>query len=175
MPRGTAFRFGVKLAPEMTRRNILKNVLLGTPAALLADTPPGDRPRGSSKPLKITRVEVLHLQKPLKERFWMANSPIGGYEPKASRLIVTVHTDGGVSGHGEGAGGGADLFRKGFGDLIVGEDPYMVGRIWEKMFAATYGREPSARGWSQSGIIGAMAPIDAALYDIMAKAAGLPV
>jgi L-alanine-DL-glutamate epimerase-like enolase superfamily enzyme len=159
----------------MTRRNILKTALLGTPAALLADTPPGDRPRGATKPIKITKLEVLRLEKPLKERFWMANSPIGGYQPKATRLIVTVHTDAGISGHGEGSGGGADLFRKGFGDLIVGEDPFMVGKIWEKMFAVTYGREPSSRGWAQTGVIAAMAPIDAAIYDIMAKAAGLPV
>jgi L-alanine-DL-glutamate epimerase-like enolase superfamily enzyme len=159
----------------MTRRNAIKSALFAAPAALLADTPPGDRPRGAAKPLKIVRVEVLHLEKPLKERFWMANSPIGGFQPKASRLIVTIHTDGGVSGQGEGSGGGADIFRKGFAELIVGEDPYMIGRIWEKMFAATYGREPSTRGWPQTSVIAAMAPIDAAIHDIMAKAAGLPV
>ena len=159
----------------MNRRTALKTTLLAGPAALLADTPPGDRPRGMNRPSKITGIEVLHLQKPLKERFWMANSPIGGYNPKASRVIVTLHTDAGISGHGEGGGGGADLFRKGFSDLIIGEDPFMVGKIWEKMFAATYGREPSARGWAQSSIISAMAPVDAAIYDIMAKSAGLPV
>jgi L-alanine-DL-glutamate epimerase-like enolase superfamily enzyme len=159
----------------MTRRNAIKSALFAAPGALLADTPPGDRPRGAAKPLKITRVEVLHLEKPLKDRFWMANSPIGGFQPKASRLIVTIHTDGGVSGQGEGSGGGADIFRKGFADLITGEDPYLIGRIWEKMFAATYGREPSTRGWPQSSVIAAMAPIDAALHDIMAKAVGLPV
>lgn len=158
----------------MTRRDALRTTLLGAPAALLADTPAGDRPQGSAKPLKITRVEVLYLEKPLKERFWMANSPIGGYTPKASRIIVTLHTDGGISGHGEGSGGG-DLFRKGFDSLVIGEDPYMVGRIWEKMFAVTYGREPSSKGWAQTAVIAAMAPIDQALYDIMAKAAGLPV
>src|SRR6202163_4466149 len=136
----------------MNRRHMLKTALL-SPAALLADTPPADRPAAAAKPLKITKVEVLHLEKPLKERFWMANSPIGGYEPKASRLIVTIHTDGGISGHGEGAGGVVDLFRKGFLHLVIGEDPYMVGRIWEKMFAATYGREPSTEGWSQTSII----------------------
>ena len=43
-------------------------------------------------------------------------------------------------------------------DLIIGEDPFMVGKIWEKMFAATYGREPSTRGWAQTAIISAMAP-----------------
>src|SRR5438477_10023888 len=159
----------------MTRRSILQTALLGTPAGLLADTPAGDRPRGSMKPMKITKVEALHLEKPLKERFWMANSPIGGYQPKASRLIVTIHTDAGISGQGEGSGGGANILRKGFADLVIGEDAFMVGKIWEKMFAVTYGREPSSRGWSQSEVISAMAPIDAAIYDIMAKASGLPV
>lgn len=50
----------------------------------------------------------------------------------------------------------------------------MVGRIWEKMFATTYGREPSTEGWSQNSII-AMAPVDAAIYYFMSKSAGLPV
>ena len=90
----------------MTRRNTLKAFLAGAPAALLADTPADDRPSGSRQPMKITKVEALHLEKPLKERFWMANSPIGGYQPKASRLIVTIHTDAGITGYGEGSGGG---------------------------------------------------------------------
>ena len=157
----------------MTRRKALTSTLLGAPAALLADTPQGDRP-SAARAGKITKVEVLSLEKPLQERFWMANSPIGGYQPKASRLIVTLHTDAGATGHGEGTGG-ADLFRKGFADLLIGEDPFMVGKIWEKMFAATYGREPSTRGWSQTGVIAAMAPVDAAIYDIMSKACALPV
>jgi len=38
--------------------------LLAAPTALLADTPASDRPRGATlKPLKITRVEVLRLEK----------------------------------------------------------------------------------------------------------------
>src|SRR5438128_7892282 len=130
----------------MTRRSILQTTLLGTtPAGLLADTPAGDRPRGAIKPMKIAKVEALHLEKPLKERFWMANSPIGGYQPKASRLILTMHTDAGIIGHGEGSGGGANILRKGFAELAIGEDPFMVGKIWEKMFAVTYGREPSTK------------------------------
>jgi hypothetical protein len=40
-------------------------------------------------------------------------------------------------------------FARGLADLVIGEDPYMVGKIWEKMFAATYGREPATRGWEQ--------------------------
>jgi L-alanine-DL-glutamate epimerase-like enolase superfamily enzyme len=158
----------------MNRRQALSAALIAGPAVVLANTPQGDRPRNAAKPVKVTGIEVLHLEKPLKERFWMANAPIGGYQPKASRLILKLRTDAGITGEGEGSGG-AEMFRKGFGDLVVGEDPFMVGRIWEKMFAATYGREPSTRGWSEYGIISAMAPVDAALYDIMAKATGLPL
>ncbi|MFN7993676.1 MAG: mandelate racemase/muconate lactonizing enzyme family protein [Bryobacteraceae bacterium] len=160
----------------MKRRQLLQTAMLGGPAALLAEKPQADRPATqATRNVKITKIEVLHLEKPLKERFWMANAPIGGFHPSASRLIVTLHTNTGVSGQGEGSGGGADLFRKGFGDLVVGEDPFMVGKIWEKMFAVTYGREPSTRGWGEGSVISAMAPIDAAIYDIMAKSVGLPV
>jgi len=158
----------------MNRRQALSTALLAGPAAALANTPQGDRARTAAKPSRVTGVEVLYLEKALKERFWMANAPIGGYQPKASRLIVRLHTDAGITGEGEGSGG-ADVFRQGFADLVMGEDPFMVGLVWEKMFAATYGREPSTRGWSQRGIISAMAPVDAALYDIMAKSAGLPL
>jgi L-alanine-DL-glutamate epimerase-like enolase superfamily enzyme len=158
----------------MNRRRVLSQAFLAGPAAILANAAQGDRPRSLQMPAKVTGIEVLYLEKPLKERFWMANAPIGGYQPKASRLIVRLHTDAGITGEGEGSGG-PDLFRKGFADLIIGEDPFMVGRIWERMFGATYGREPSTRGWSRNGIISAMAPIDAALYDIMAKSAGLPL
>lgn len=159
----------------MNRRQALSIALWSSPAAALANRPAADRPRAQAKPSKITGIEVLHLEKPLKERFWMANSPIGGVHPRATRLMVTLHTDAGISGRGEGSGGGADLFRKGFGDLIIGEDPFMVGRIWEKMFASTYSRELVKRGWSEGGVISAMAPVDAALYDIMSKSAGLPL
>ena len=59
--------------------------------------------------------------------------------------------------------------------MILGEDPFMVGRICEKMFASTYSRELVKRGWSERGVISAMAPVDAALYDIMSKSTGLPL
>ncbi len=160
----------------MTRRSILSSAALAAPAAvgLLANRPQVDRPRSQAHPRKITRLEVIHLQKPLRERFWMATRPIGGYQPRATRLVLKVHTDAGVTGYGEGRGG-EDLFRKGFADLILGEDPFMVGRVWEKMFRTTYTQDLAAKGWSQSAVIAAMAAVDAALYDIMAKSAGLPL
>ncbi|MDP2999847.1 MAG: mandelate racemase/muconate lactonizing enzyme family protein [Bryobacterales bacterium] len=161
----------------MNRRQLLTGAALAGPAAidLVANTPQGDRPRGQALPKKITGVEVLYLEKPLKDRFWMSRSPIGGIKPMASRVIVHLHTDAGITGHGEGRDAGAAAFRKGFADLVIGKDPFMVGEIWERMFSVTYGREGALKGWSQSAVIGAMAAIDAALYDIMSKAAGLPL
>ncbi len=174
MLSGTLRCYSFPMENNFTRRHALL-AAAAAPAAALAGTPPGDRPRSLAKPSKITGVEVLLLEKPLKERFWMSNAPIGGMHPKASRLILKVHTDAGITGYGEGNGGAADLFRKGFADLFLGEDPFMVGRIWEKMFAVTYTRELVQKGWSRPGVIAAMAPVDAALYDVMSKACGLPL
>jgi L-alanine-DL-glutamate epimerase-like enolase superfamily enzyme len=161
----------------VNRRQLLRGAALAGPAAidLVANTPQGDRPRGQGLPKKITGVEALYLEKQLTDRFWMSNSPIGGFNPKATRVVLKIHTDAGITGYGEGRAPGADVLRKGFTDLIMGEDPYMVGKLWERMFATTYGREPSLKGWSRGSTISAMSAIDTALYDIMAKAAGLPL
>ncbi|HLH37564.1 MAG TPA: hypothetical protein VKX39_00325 [Bryobacteraceae bacterium] len=129
----------------MTRRHLLSQAMLAVPAVdALANTPQSDRPRGQSRPIKITRVEATLLQKPLKERFWMAYSPIGGFHPTATRLILKLHTDAGITGYGEGGGSGVQMLRSGFAELVIGEDPFMVGKIWEKMFRVTYSREPAA-------------------------------
>jgi hypothetical protein len=93
----------------------------------------------------------------------MSIFPIGGMKPVARRLILKVYTDAGVVGYGEGTGGGAGLFRQGLADLVIGEHPFMVGRVWEKLFAITYSRELATRGWSRTDLISAMTAIDAAL------------
>jgi L-alanine-DL-glutamate epimerase-like enolase superfamily enzyme len=159
---------------KTSRRFFLQSAALAGPAQLLANVQHSERTDCPGKPKKVTRVEALLLQKPLRERFWMSVSPIGGMKPTASRLILKVYTDAGIVGYGEG-GGGAELFRQGLADLVIGEDPFMVGRVWEKLFAVSYDRELAKREWSRAGLISAIAAIDAALYDIMAKSVTLPV
>ncbi len=163
---------------ETSRRNFLcaAAVAVAGPAyAGLANVPRGNRTGAAGLPAKVTRLEAVLLEKPLAERFWMSISPIGGMKPTARRLILKVYTDAGVVGYGEGTGAGAGLFRQGLTDLVMGEDPFMVGKVWEKLFALTYSRESVKRGWSRTELIGAMAAIDAALYDVMSKSAGVPL
>lgn len=155
------------------RRNLA--TALSLPASILATPAQSDRTEHPVQQMKVTRIEALLLERPLTDRFWMSIFPIGGMKPVARRLILKVYTDAGVVGHGEGTGGGAGLFRQGLADLVVGEDPFMVGKVWEKLFAITYSRELATRGWSRTDLIAAMAAIDAALYDVMSKSAGQPL
>src|SRR5262249_14496471 len=53
--------------------------------------------------------------------------------------------------------------------LLVGEDPRMVGKLWEKMFRAD-------RGIRRVGLAGyAVAALDIALWDLAGKVAGQPL
>ncbi len=152
---------------------VLGSVLApGIASGATLDLPP---PPAGVRKLRITKVEATYLVKPLKERFWMSLAPIGGYEPKATRLILYVHTDQGIVGVAEGSGGAAGVLRKGFADLIVGEDPQEVERLWQKMFDVTVSRQAAIRGWEHDGVLAAIAVLDAALWDIMARTAGLPL
>ena len=157
------------------RRRFLGSAALALPGGLLANSSQRTQPNACVRPTRITRVEAVLIQRALSDRFWMSISPIGGMKPVATRLLLKIYTDAGVIGYGEGNGSGAALFRQGLADLVVGEDPFMVGKIWEKLFAITYSRDLVKRGWSRTDLIGAMAAIDAAVYDVMSKSAGQPL
>ncbi|MCJ7749796.1 MAG: mandelate racemase/muconate lactonizing enzyme family protein [Armatimonadetes bacterium] len=125
--------------------------------------------------MRITEVVATHLSIPLKDRFWMSLSPIGGMQPKVDKLLLEIRTDAGISGWGEAGPGGARLFERGFGELLVGEDPLMVERLWHKLFAVTHTRTGTQRGWDHGPVLSAIAAVDIALWDLVGKAAGLPL
>src|SRR5215471_18780401 len=110
---------------EIRRRQFLGSAVSVLPASILMNTP---RAEGD-------------------------DNPVGRMKAVATRLILKVYTDAGVVGYGEGTGGGAELFRQGLADLVIDEDPFMVGRVWEKLFALTYSRELVKRGWSRTGLV----------------------
>lgn len=102
--------------------------------------------------VKITRVRIYQPPN-LNELFNQSN------------MIVTVETDAGLTGIGEG--GAKDTLQQCAGTLI-GKDPFKIEAIWQEMYIAWFyppGREK----------IHALGALDLALWDIKGKALGLPV
>jgi galactonate dehydratase len=82
-----------------------------------------------------------------------------------SDLVVTVETDAGITGIGEG--GSKEMLEQCAGRLI-GQDPQYIERLWQDMSRAFFyppGREKED----------ALGALDLALWDIRGKALGLPV
>lgn len=121
--------------------------------------------------MKVTRVEAMVLTCPLEKPIMDATYTL----PHRSAVIVRVETDEGLSGIGEAAyfGGPPEItgmvIEKELQPLLVGEDPLNNEKLWEKMYQRTikHGRK--------GVIIASMSGIDIALWDIKARAAGLPL
>jgi len=92
----------------------------------------------------------------------------------AGETVVRVHTDEGVSGIGQAESPSLVIdaiihCRGGLADLLRGEDPTQVERLWQKMYNGTglYGR----RGVT----LAAIGAVETALWDIAGQALGRPV
>src|SRR5262245_6108764 len=111
------------------------------------------RASGAALPkMKITRV-----------RFY--ESPISRPMVNQSFHVVTVETDAGLVGIGEG--GYLDGIRE-CAEMLIGEDPSRIDANWQLMFRGRFypaGREK----------LDAMGALDLALWDIKGKALGVPV
>ena len=80
-------------------------------------------------------------------------------------LFVKVHTDTGLSGVGE-CWGWPRVVQTAIEDLkplVVGEDPFLIERIWQKLYAST-------QGHGMTGVVGsgAITGIELALWDLKA-------
>jgi galactonate dehydratase len=87
-------------------------------------------------------------------------------------LFIKVFTDEGIYGVGEGSGWPrvVETAVRDLSPLLIGEDPFAVERIWQKLFLAMMGH-------GMTGVVGggALAAIDMALWDIQGKALNRPV
>lgn len=86
--------------------------------------------------------------------------------------FVRIDTDEGVHGVGEGSGW-PRLVHAALGDLgtlLIGEDARNIERLWHKLFVAQMGHGQTGTPGS-----GALSAIDMALWDLNAKALGVPV
>lgn len=132
----------------MNRRTFFTSLATAS-AAGVAGLP---RVQAAVPKMKITRVRVYTPP----ERNPLFNQ---------SDLVVTVETDGGVTGIGEG--GSKELLEQCAGRLI-GRDPHYIERLWQDMSRAFFyppGREKEH----------ALGALDLALWDIKGKVQNLPV
>ena len=127
--------------------------------------------------MKITRLEVFTLKAPQSGRpHWVSHFIV----PTANEILVRIYTDEGIDGFGLATSYtpidfAVKVFKSGIGDLIIGEDPLAPERVYKKLFALTTSRMASEKGWSREAVIRISSAIDIALWDIVGKAAGLPL
>ncbi len=128
--------------------------------------------------MKITSVEAHILESP-----YASSAPEGSEEARGVKhcLLLKISTDEGITGWSDvetaphvamaaitAPKSGMDVF-DGLASLAVGEDPFDVEKLWDKLYRGSiyFGR----RGVAMQ----VMSGIDIACHDIMGKATGLPL
>jgi len=121
--------------------------------------------------MKITAVDTFYLRLPeIEERC----------DGTQDTLVVRVSTDAGISGVGEVDSAPlvaqaiidapvSHTIQRGLREVLIGENPLEIERLWEKMYEATlfFGR--------RGPVIHTMSGVDIALWDIAGKAFDKPV
>jgi D-galactarolactone cycloisomerase len=127
--------------------------------------------------MKVTRVEAYALRAPAPARpHWTSHFIV----PTANELLVRLYTDEGIDGFGLATSyTPIDYVLKavkgGILDLVVGEDPTAPERLYRKLFELTTSKAASSKGWSREAVIRVSAAVDIAAWDIVGKAARLPL
>jgi L-rhamnonate dehydratase len=122
--------------------------------------------------MRITRVEPIVLR--------LAKVDVTRADGTQDALFVKVHTDEGLVGIGEADSSpylvrtaiempSSHLIAQGLADLLVGQDPLQIDRLWQRMYQ---GSSYYGRGGVASHAISA---IDIALWDLAGKTLGVPV
>lgn len=122
--------------------------------------------------MKIERVEVVPLVVPLRETFRGSAYSMS----ERATLITRIHTDEGIVG--ESYNGDevhtqhliARIVTDELAPLLVGTDPILVEQRWESMLPPTFDILRDRRL-----AVMAMAAVDSALWDVVGKAAGMPI
>jgi L-alanine-DL-glutamate epimerase-like enolase superfamily enzyme len=125
--------------------------------------------RSPGEAIRITDV-IAH---PLSQTLPKPTVTSWGSYTKVSIVLVEVRTDAGLIGVGETLArfspkAYADLIETSLKPRLVGQDARNIGALWQSMRRSLSGR---AGGM----LIEAIAGVDIALWDIMGKAAGLPI
>jgi len=115
--------------------------------------------------VKITNVRVVEIEGADRAGMAIYESSRGGLLPNAvtphREIYTIVETDEGINGLVHG--GSDDV--KAVGSLLIGEDPFRVEYLWEKLYYSTYHRQKAPT----------VGLLDLALWDIIGKAKNEPV
>jgi len=127
--------------------------------------------------VKITHLQVYILRAPHTERpHWVSHFIV----PRANEILVRLQTDEGLEGVGIATSytpieAAMAAFKSGIAELVIGMDPLAPERIYQKLFALTWQRRASEKGWSREAIIRISAAVDIACWDLVGKVAKLPL
>jgi L-alanine-DL-glutamate epimerase-like enolase superfamily enzyme len=119
--------------------------------------------------MKITGIDTFVLRVPTPR-------PMALEFPAHAVVVASIATDEGLAGLGYTlafGGGGAEAIQvyleTRLKPLLLGEDPRLVERLWERMFRAD-------RGIRRAGVAAyALSALDIGLWDIVGKVAGQPL
>src|SRR5690349_22970792 len=118
--------------------------------------------------MKITRITPHVRRADLARPFRFSQF---SYSQRAA-MLVSIETSDGITGWGEAYGPpdiAAEAVRSFFAPLLTGRDPRDRESLWHLMFARSV-------DYGQKGImVAAISALDIALWDIGARAAGLPL
>ena len=129
----------------------------------------------SSNLIDGIEVYVLNNPKDVKPH-WVSHFIV----PTANELLIKIKTKNGNSGFGV-ATSYTDIkpiikpFTNGLQDLVIGEDPFCPEKIYDKIFKLTDTRMSSEKGWSREALIRISAALDIACWDLIGKAANIPL
>jgi D-galactarolactone cycloisomerase len=127
--------------------------------------------------MKITALEVYILRAPDTGRpHWVSHFIV----PKANEILVRLITDDGIEGIGIATSytpieAAMNAFRTGIAEQIVGADPLAPERLYQHLFALTSQRLAHEKQWNREALVRISAAVDIAAWDVVGKAAGLPL
>lgn len=127
--------------------------------------------------MKITKLEVFILRAPDTGRpHWVSHFIV----PRANEILVRLGTDEGIEGFGLATSytpieAAIHAFRSGIGDQVIGADALAPEQIFQKLFGLTSQRLAHEKAWSREALMRISAAVDIACWDIVGKAANLPL
>lgn len=127
--------------------------------------------------MRIANVSVHALRDPgSAAEHWVSHFKV----PHANEILVQLTTDTGLSGFGLATSYTStepmvQALRTGWLDFVMGADVLAPERLYQRLFALTWDRLSFEKGWTREALVRLSAAVDIACWDILGKAAGMPL